>query len=652
MDQRITDKRLLLVDDDEGIRRVLGISLADTGYEVFTASNGEEALNIFRKVHPPIVLTDIKMPGMDGIELLRSVKHENPDTEVIMITGHGDMDLAIKSLKHDAVDFVTKPINEDVLEIALNRAHEKIFMRRKLAEYTENLEVLVQKKSAKLVEAERQTAVGQAIEGFSSASRRLASDLDSGIPYFNEMPCFVSIHNQDQKVAAINQLYRERLGDKTGKKSDDIYKKTETDRFKSAVNRTFQTGKGQRTKATVEYADGTEGQVMIHTAPIRDRSGNVGLVLEISADISEVKRLRDQLRDTQKRYQQLFDEVPCYISVQDRDLQIIGSNKRFKDHFDHKAGRYCYEIYKHRDEPCPDCPVAKTFLDGRSHPAEMVVTSKSGEQYHVLIWTAPLFDAYGEITQVMEMSTNITQIRRLQDHLSSLGLKISSISHGIKGLLAGLDGGMYLVESGFTKENRQRMTEGWEIVKTISNRIRKMVLDILYFAKERELNRERTDVLDFVRDVADAMEPKITAQHIEFVCEFDEFMGEIEMDINFIRSALINLLENALDACMEDHGHKLHKIIFRVSRNEDQILFEVRDNGIGMDQETKESLFTLFFSSKGNKGTGLGLFITHKIIEQHGGKIRVDATLGEGSRFMIQIPRVISESKKKGFNDA
>ncbi|MFQ5484830.1 MAG: sensor histidine kinase [Desulfobacterales bacterium] len=116
-------------------------------------------------------------------------------------------------------------------------------------------------------------------------------------------------------------------------------------------------------------------------------------------------------------------------------------------------------------------------------------------------------------------------------------------------------------------------------------------------------------------------------------------------------SALINILENALDACLEDHAHKLHKIIFRVSRNEDQILFEVRDNGIGMDQETKESLFTLFFSSKGNRGTGLGLFITYKIIEQHGGKIIVDATLGEGSRFLIQMPRVISESKKKGFND-
>jgi DNA-binding NtrC family response regulator len=142
------DSKLLLVDDEEGIRKVLGISLTDSGYTVFTAENGEEALKIFRKETPPIVLTDIKMPGMDGIELLRKIKHENPDTEVIMITGHGDMDLAIKSLKFRAIDFVTKPVNDDVLEIALNRAHEKIRMRQQLREYTENLEALVREKSA------------------------------------------------------------------------------------------------------------------------------------------------------------------------------------------------------------------------------------------------------------------------------------------------------------------------------------------------------------------------------------------------------------------------------------------------------------------------------------------------------------------------
>ena len=266
------DKKLLLVDDEEGIRKVLGISLSDSGYTVFTAENGEEALKIFLKETPPIVLTDIKMPGMDGIELLQKIKHANPDTEVIMISGHGDMDLAIQSLKYQAIDFVTKPINDDVLEIALNRSHEKIRMRQQLREYTENLEALVRQKSAELIEVERQVAVGQAVEGLSSAMRNIAGDLEGGLTYFNEMPCFVSVHNSKLKIVAVNPLYKERLGDKVGCNSWDVYTAKTGAEFRCPAEQTFKTGKGQRTKATVDTSNGDKAPVIVHTAPIRNQN--------------------------------------------------------------------------------------------------------------------------------------------------------------------------------------------------------------------------------------------------------------------------------------------------------------------------------------------------------------------------------------------
>jgi len=633
------DNKLLLVDDEEGIRKVLGISLSDIGYQVLTAENGEEALEIFRRENPPIVLTDIKMPVMDGIELLRKIKDENPDTEVIMITGHGDMDLAIKSLKYRAIDFVTKPINDDILEIALGRAHEKILMRQKLREYTENLEALVQEKSAQLVEIERQVAVDQAVEGLASMLRNLAGDLEGGLTYFNEMPCFVSIHNPKLKIIAVNQLYNERLGDKVGRNSWEVYLGKIGTRAKCPAAKTFKTGKGQRTKANIKYAGGQEAPVIVHTAPIRNQSSEVELVVEISADITEVKRLQDELRQTQQRYQQLFDEVPCYISLQDRQFRLLATNRQFNDDFDVELGAYCYEVYKHRDEPCPNCPVAKTFEDGYSHQSEMVVTPKFGEQRNVLIWTAPIHDADGEITRVMEMSTDITQIRELQDHLSSLGLKISSISHGIKSLLAGIDGGVYLVESGLAKDDPDRVKEGWDAVKTIVSRIRKLVVNILFFAKEREFKPEATDVLNFAYDVTAGVESKIKAEGIGLECDFETVLGEVQMDAGVVRLALINILENALDACVEDKAKKSHKIIFSVKPVDNKIVFEIRDNGTGMDRETRESLFTLFFSSKGNKGTGLGLFIANKIIEQHGGKIKVDSKPNRGSSFRITIPK-------------
>jgi signal transduction histidine kinase len=172
---------ILLVDDEAGIRKVLGISLTDLGYTVHAAENAAAALSIIDAVRPSITLTDIKMPGMDGIELLKAIKDRYPETEVIMLTGHGDMDLAIESLKFRATDFITKPISEDALTIALQRAGERLEMRRQLKAYTENLEHLVEEKSRQLLEAERLAAVGETVAGLSHTIKNITGGLDGGM---------------------------------------------------------------------------------------------------------------------------------------------------------------------------------------------------------------------------------------------------------------------------------------------------------------------------------------------------------------------------------------------------------------------------------------------------------------------------------------
>lgn len=358
------------------------------------------------------------------------------------------------------------------------------------------------------------------------------------------------------------------------------------------------------------------------------------------------QRLSD-LHDAQSLYHQLFNEVPCYITVQNKDLRITDTNAKFKRDFGHEVGGYCYEIYKHRQSPCPQCPVAKTFRDGGSHGTEEVVTSKAGKHYNVITQTAPIKDENGTITQVMEMSTNITQIRQLQDHLSSLGLMLGSMSHGIKGMLTALDGSIYELETGLQRDDRTRMAGAYEQIKEVTERIKKMVLDILYYAKSRELQYELTDVRELAETVVSTVSRQARHKGISIVTELNGNLGSIEMDPNWMQAALINFLDNAVDACVFDTAEKDHRVVFRVSSGDSEtVCFSIQDNGMGMDQQTQETLFTLFFSSKGSQGTGLGLFIANHIVQQHGGSIAIQSELQAGSRFDVCLPRKKCEHPK------
>jgi len=348
----------------------------------------------------------------------------------------------------------------------------------------------------------------------------------------------------------------------------------------------------------------------------------------------------EELHSAQNLYQQLFDEVPCYISVQDRQFRLTATNRMFKRDFGDALGSYCYQIYKHRDSRCQECPVASTFKDGHPHQTEEIVTAKSGKQYNTLTWTAPIRDSMGNITQVMEMSTNITQIRQLQDHLTSLGLMLGSMSHGVKGMLTAMDGGIYQLETGLAKEDCERTGRAFDQVKQMSSRIKKMVLEILYYAKSRELRYETISVNQLADRVIEPTKALADKNRIRFDVDIESDLGQIEIDPNWVPAALINFLENAVDACTYDRNTSEHVVSFKVFRADpDRICFIIQDNGMGMDRETQEKMFTLFFTSKGSQGTGLGLFIANRVIQQHGGRIRVESKPQAGTSFKICLPQ-------------
>lgn len=353
---------------------------------------------------------------------------------------------------------------------------------------------------------------------------------------------------------------------------------------------------------------------------------------------------------SQKTYQQLFNEVPCFIFVQDGDYQITDANRKFEEYFGHHIGEYCFGICKNRDEPCRECPVQQTIKDGTNQSSEMEIISSDGVKHTVLCWTAPLRDATGKVAQALVMLTDITEARRLEDHLTSLGFMIGSISHGIKGLLTNLDGGFYLMETGFNTHRMEKVKEGFDMSRDMTARIKKLVLDILYYTKTRTLEWEQTSCREFVEETFGLVAVKarnngIVMEHkFETLIETDGF----EIDRNSLQTALVNILENGIEACIDDRHSpgKDHTIGFQARMDREKVVFRIQDNGLGMDKATLKNIFTIFFSSKGNKGTGLGLFIANKVIAQHRGEIKVVSTKDRGTKFIIKIPRSVPHTAR------
>jgi len=339
----------------------------------------------------------------------------------------------------------------------------------------------------------------------------------------------------------------------------------------------------------------------------------------------------------------LFNEVPCYISVQDRDFHIIQANRRFIEAFGEPEGDFCWKVYKKRNDPCLVCPVARTFEDGTVHSSEEFVSNLKGEPICTLVQASPIADESGTVVAVMEVSTDITEIRRLQSKLTSVGELVTGLAHTVKGIVMGLDGGMYVVDSGFRHKKDEVVQKGWDMVHRNVERVSHLVLDILYYAKDREPEWGTVDLVKLCDEICDLYEKKLSDSEVLLVKSLP-VTALIKGDARALHSLFLNLMENALDACKWDKNKAGHRIEVTIRPEEVAMLVTVADNGVGMDAESRSKVFTPFFSSKKASGTGLGLLIAHKVVQEHRGTIEVASEEGAGTVFTLRLPMAGGEA--------
>jgi two-component system, NtrC family, sensor kinase len=497
--------RLLLIDDEEINVRVLSMSLRSDGYEVFTATSGAEGLEIFDREKPEIVITDIKMPGMDGIEVLKRVKARNPDTEVIIITGHGDIDNAIEALKYGASDFINKPIRDEVLAIALSRAEEKVAIHEKLKAHTKEL-----KRTVDIATRELRRKSSFQIKLIKSANDGIvATDKEFTIVIFNPAAEEIFGYTKQEAVGKLN---------------------------------------------------------------VRD----------------------------------LYNEDV---------LTLLDT--------------------KHRPPHATKAPPSW----------ETEIISKTGEAIPVRFSGTALYEKH-ELVGSVAFFQDLREIKRLEaelirtERLAAIGQTVAGMAHSVKNILHGFKGGSYMVNQALETEDTGRLKQGWNLVQRNIDRTSELVMNLLSYSKERKPNPEPCEPNSVVEEVCRLLGETARENEVELITEADPEIGTVMIDPNTLHGALMNLVSNAIDACLFDEStDKDWRVTVRTAVDEDRnLIIEVEDNGAGMSEAVFKKIFTSFFSTKGHRGTGLGLLVTRKNVEEHGGAIEVSSREGEGTVFTIRLP--------------
>ncbi|MGQ9629526.1 MAG: response regulator [bacterium] len=654
--------KILIVDDERSVRDVLSDVLKGDGHFLALAEAGEEALQLIRSQEFDLAILDIRLPGMDGMELLQEIKSLWPDTEAIIVTGYASVETAVQALRFEAYDYITKPfVNLKEISLAVDRALEHRRLKLENRVLVRRLEERMESIDAELLRANRE------LNQLYRESKEYAEKLEEKtkqLSRLGEIGRMISSNlNLDsvlrQILASILSLLDTDAGsimllDEAGKRLRvEVFEGMEegaVDGFSLEVGEGL-AGYVAKSGEPIVLSDAivvplkakgrTLGVLNIHSnSPERIFSeGDMHLALtfaDYAAVAIENARLFEAVSRAKAEWERTFDSIHDLVWIQDEAFRIMRANKALASKFycspDQLIGRRCYRLFHNIDSPCPDCSVKK----GKLVDEEIEYPTLGGT---FLVSSFPIFNSSGEQIGSIRVAKDVTEQKKMRERLarserlSAVGQMAAGLAHEIRNPLGSIVTAadlLSLKEGAVIQGDNLALLEA---IKRESKRLNRILIDFLNFARPRELHLCEDDINKILEDVLRLLRSdENLSSAISIEERLDSHIPPIPLDRDQIKQVIWNIALNGIQA-MPEGG----KLTVASEFDDGYAKVRIRDSGGGIPQGDLNRIFQPFYTTK-RGGTGLGLSIAYRIVEAHGGHIEVWTEEGRGTEFAIVLP--------------
>src|SRR3954454_1851154 len=663
---RVSMEEILIIDDSQQICAMLAeYVLPELGYSSAIANTGRQGLNRLRQKLPDLILLDLQLPDISGLDLLRLIAQEGYDVPVILMTAHGSEGIAVEAFRLGARNYLIKPFSETEAQAVIDQALRERRLKREKEQLTRHLQQRVKELTVLY-------SIGQSVSSLLDLEELLVRIVEAAVyitraeegflllkdPNADELYLRAARNLGEQRAQRMRMPIEDTLAGQVVRTGKPI----RLDKVSAGAALKIKTGFLVRAILQVPL---TVGNTVIGVLAVdnqqseRTFSENDQYLLSALADYAAIAidnaRLYQEVKGSEERYRDLFANAYDLIFTLDRHLRILSINNV-------GSALTGYTEEQLRGRPLRELAAADAWDEAEPRFADLLIghaiqpfelqLRRHDDERVLLEVSARLANDRGKARSIHCIARNLTERRRLEEQLihseklSAIGQLVAGVGHELNNPLTSISGYTQLMlrDTGLRDDVRSDLKH----INIQAERAARIVQNLLVFAREHKPERRMVNLNEEFRNTLSLRAYQLRVDNITVLNQVDAELPMTVADPFQIQQVMLNLINNAHQAMTERGGPGILTLRTFVTTlpaadngttTPPMVVLSVGDNGVGIPARDLKRIFDPFFTTKPvGQGTGLGLSICFAIVQEHRGRIWAESELDVGTTVYVALP--------------